>query len=76
MVTRLAKPVVRRIPTRHFGELIIKLTVEGLMFREHGRRTWYGPIEVGPLYQRAVTAAVQRRRQDARTTGRRSRTPR
>ena len=49
MTTRLHKPVARVVPTRRDGDLVITLTVEGIMVREKGRRTSYGPVSYGKL---------------------------
>ena len=49
MATRLSKPVVRVVPTRRDGDLVITLTAEGIMVREKGRRTTYGPISYGKV---------------------------
>lgn len=49
MATRLTRNVTRVVPTRRDGDLVVTLTNEGVMVREKGRRTTYGPIPYGKL---------------------------
>jgi hypothetical protein len=49
MTTRLQRPVRRVVRTRRHGELVVTLTAEGVMVRELGRRTTYGPLDYGLL---------------------------
>lgn len=54
MTTRLTRPVVRLVETSATvrsasGALVVTLTPAGLLIREKGRRTSYGPIPYGHL---------------------------
>lgn len=49
MATKLTKPVTRVVSTRRDGDLVITLVDAGVLVREKGRRTTYGPIPYGKL---------------------------
>ena len=82
MTTLLSKPVSRVVPTRRDGPLVITLTDAGLLVREKGRRTTYGPIPYGKLLvdganmyvaeQKRLKAEARKLRRLARTGGRTS----
>lgn len=63
MPTRLERPVTRVVQSHKHGELVVTMTAEGLVIREKGRRTKYLCPSYGELYQRAVLAEVEARRQ-------------
>lgn len=76
MATRLQRPVKRVVPTRRDGELVITLTSEGVMVRQKGRRTSYGPIPYGKLLldgARMYIAAEKQRKAAARAAKRAAR---
>ena len=59
MPTKLTRPVTRVVDTRRSGEIVVTMTPAGLMFREKGRRTTYGPLDTGALYVLAVRQHVE-----------------
>jgi hypothetical protein len=76
MPTRLERPLRRVVRTRRHGELVLTLTAEGLLVRELGRRTTYGPLDYGALLlqgarqyvadQKAAKAAARKAAKAAR----------
>lgn len=74
MTTRLSKPVRREITVPRHGELIVTVSIEGIYYREKGRRrAFLLPHGVG--FQRAVAMQVEAERAEkkARRKQRRSR---
>lgn len=60
------KKVRREIPGTKYGELVVTMTDAGLLLREKGRRTTYGPLDWSWLYlQGAKLLADQVRRERA-----------
>ena len=57
-MTYLAKPVVRHHVTLQGAALVVTLAPEGIYYREKGRRTTYGPLAHGYLFQKAVEQHV------------------
>lgn len=70
-MTTLTKPVTRHVYDRGSGDLVVTLTAAGIVIREKGRRTSYGPLGYGALLtlgarayadeQRAARKAARRR---------------
>lgn len=57
MTTRISKPVRREVAVPRHGDLVVTLTIEGIYYREKGRRrAFLLPHGVG--YMRAVTMQV------------------
>jgi len=59
MTTALTKPVSRVVSTRDGLDLVITLTQLGVLVREKGRRTEYGPLPYGSLRLRAAEITAQ-----------------
>lgn len=62
-LTPLTRPITRKVATTHYGAVVVRLTPEGLTCRQRGRRTEFGPLPFGWLYQRAVQMTVDARRE-------------
>jgi hypothetical protein len=54
MATKLTKPVRREIAAENGMTLIIELTPAGIMIKEKGRRTAYGPLSYAALHIRGA----------------------
>lgn len=66
MATKLKGSVDRLIETAD-GAYIVRMTSAGLMMREPGKRTWYGPMSWGGLF---VRGAQQKANDNARERAR------
>jgi hypothetical protein len=62
MPTPLHKPVRRAVQSARHGPLVVTAAAEGLYLRERGRRTTYGPIGWGQLFQLGVQQYVLEQR--------------
>jgi hypothetical protein len=71
MATRLSRHVAREVSTRHWGELIVTLTPEGLELRQKGRRKRY-VVGYGMIYQRGaeIEAVALKKEREARRKAR------
>jgi hypothetical protein len=71
MATRIGRPVRREVSTRHWGELIVSLTPEGIELRQKGRRKRY-VVPYGVVYQRGaeIEAVAMKRERDAKRKAR------
>lgn len=57
MTTRLSKPVKREVLVPRHGDLIVTVTIEGIYYREKGRRKAY-LLPHGVGFMRAVSMQV------------------
>lgn len=55
---------VRREVAGKRRDLVVQLTAEGMMIREKGRRTWYGPLEYDWLLQKGAEALANQVRRE------------
>lgn len=62
MPTPLRKAVRREVQSARHGALVVTAAAEGLYVREKGRRTTYGPLAWGQLFQLGVQASVAEQR--------------
>jgi hypothetical protein len=64
MPTPLSRQVMRAVEGRRGTRVVVRLTPEGLMLREHRRRQWYGPLDYGALLIDAVRRTVDLTKQE------------
>lgn len=66
MTTPLRRPVARIVSTRRDGSLVVTLTELGLMIREKGRRTTYGPLPYGKLLLAGARDYIEQKKREKR----------
>jgi hypothetical protein len=66
MPTQLERTITRAVEGRRGTKVVIRLTKEGILFREFRRRTWYGPLDYGALLIDAVRRTVDAERRTRR----------
>lgn len=62
----LGSKVQREVWTSHFGDLVVKMTSEGIYTREKGKRTWYGPVSYNHVHMAGAKLAVEEKRRERR----------
>lgn len=58
-MTRLTKPVTRKVPSLSYGDLVVTIAEEGVYYRQPRRRQSF-LLPHGAAFQRAVTLHVAR----------------